>query len=455
MMSEKAMGGGAAIWIKETSVNTKNGKITYCQLMRTEYQKGSSRQRLVLGLGRTDRLDMDAVREMVAAVNQGRTDVLTPQLLPRFPKTWEYGPVALLLHTFETVGLERFCAEDARRAGLPSQAVDALRSLTAYYLLSYQRGTPFFPWLEQYYVPGGGDLGEEAVSQAVKFFLAPEPLSLSSLVQAPQAMARDEWGFSYAVPCQYSFLHGSPPSDALFLLSGSDIPLACRLWETSPPYQMAEMARRSVLVTRAPDLLERRGLRAGNCRFICAAAPEELAALGLDPEAGEAFLREGGEFAPFREYGYRELALGDLRLFVLRSSPGTAPALTPGHREPRDLILTNTQLPAQKILEKFLILDKVLDITHPVYLVEDLQFLSLEYSREEILAFLSQMQFLQLFLCIHMGARLARCRITLDDALAALGGIRCARLEWPGGGILLTTPATPRQQEILQCGGSG
>ena len=104
------------------------------------------------------------------------------------------------------------------------------------------------------------------------------------------------------------------------------------------------------------------------------------------------------------------------------------------------------------MLEKFLILDKVLDITHPVYLTEDLQFLSLSHSQEELFAFLERMQLLQLFLCLYLGARLARCRTTLDDALDTLRGIRCARLEWPGGGVLLTTPATTRQQEILRLG---
>ena len=38
----------------------------------------------------------------------------------------------------------------------------------------------------------------------------------------------------------------------------------------------------------------------------------------------------------------------------------------------------------------------------------------------------------------------------LDDALAALGGLRCVPLRWEGGSVLLTTPADSRQQEILE-----
>ncbi len=446
-------GRGSAIWIKETTVNTKNGPATYCQLMRTEYRKGGgSRQRLVLSLGRSERVDMPALEALVEGVNRGRADVLAPQLLPLFPRTWEYGPAALPLRALEATGLERLWARAARETGAIPQAADALRALTVYYLLSYQRGNPFFPWLEQCYVPGGEGLTEEAVAAAVGLLLD-DALSLEPVVHAGRALAQEDWGFCYGVPCQYGFFQGGPPSDALFLLSAGDVPLTGRLWEGSPEGEMGELVRRSVLVTRSPELMARHGLGPESCRFICAAPPEGLEA--LCPDAGEAaaFLREEGEFAPFREYGYRERELpGGLRLFVVRSGPGPAPALSPQHREPRDLILTNTALPARQVLEKFLILDKVLDITHPVYLTEDLQFLSLSYSQEELFAFLERMQLLQLFLCLYLGARLARCRTTLDDALDILRGIRCARLEWPGGGVLLTTPATPRQQEILRLG---
>ena len=62
---------------------------------------------------------------------------------------------------------------------------------------------------------------------------------------------------------------------------------------------------------------------------------------------------------------------------------------------------------------------------------------------------LGGMQFLQLFLCLYLGRRLSRCGTTLDDALSALGGIRCVPLRWEGGQVLLTTPADSRQQEIL------
>jgi len=103
----------------------------------------------------------------------------------------------------------------------------------------------------------------------------------------------------------------------------------------------------------------------------------------------------------------------------------------------------------EKVLEKLLFLDKVLDIIHPVYLTEDLQFLRLWYSPEEILDILSGMQFFQLFLCLYLGRRLARCRTTLDDALAALGGVPCVPLRWEGGELLLTAPLDPGQGEIL------
>ena len=138
-----------------------------------------------------------------------------------------------------------------------------------------------------------------------------------------------------------------------------------------------------------------------------------------------------------------------MRAVILRSSSGTAAALSQWHREPRELILTNTSLPVERVLEKFLMLDKVIDIVYPVYLTEDLQFLRQRHTSEELWELLGNMQLLQLFLCLYLGRKLARCRTTLDDALAALGGIRCVPLSWQGGGVLLTTPADPSQQEML------
>lgn len=403
----------------------------------------------MLSLGRADRLDMDALREMTAAVSRGETAVLTPWLLSVLPGAREYGPVALLLKAMEELDLPRFCAESAREEGAGPRAVAALTALTAYYLLSYQRGTPFFQWLEQCYVPEREAVDEGSLREAAGLLLRRRSFHPGLTAQRERMREREDWGFAYAVPCQYDFLPEDRPTDALFLLSGEDIPLDCRLWEQTGPEEMGELLRRAVLVTRDPEVMTRQGIRPESCRFLCAVSAPELPAFVEEREGVSAFLREEGEFLPFREYGYRERSFGPLRAVIFRSSSGQAAALTQWNREPRELLLTNTGLPVEKLLEKFLMLDKVLDITHPVYLTEDLQFLRLWYSPEEIVAFLGNMQFLQLFLCLYLGRRLVRCRSTLDDALAALGGIRCVPLKWEGGSVLLTTPATPRQKELL------
>ena len=429
-------------------MRTPNGKVSYCQLMQTQYTGGGkSRQRLVLSLGRAERLDMDALREMAEQVSAGERAVLTPWLLSVLPGVLEYGPVSLLLRALEGLDFSRFCGEAAQKAGAPPQAVEALTALTAYYLLSYQRGTPFFQWLGQCYVPGRSGVTEDSLREAAGLLLANRHLHPGLAAQAARAMGGEDWGFCYALPCQYDFLPEDRPTDALFLLSGEDVPLDSCLWEGEA--EKAELAARSVILARDPALLSRHGLGPENSRFICATPPGTLPPFVEEEGELTAFLREEGEFLAFREYGYREKRFGQVRAVILRSSSGQAAALTQWHKEPRELILTNTALPVEKVLEKFLILDKVLDITHPVYLTEDLQFLRLGRGRGEVLALLEKMQFLQLFLCLYLGRRLARCRTTLDDALAALGGVSCVPLRWEGGELLLTAPLDPRQGEIL------
>ena len=97
---------------------------------------------------------------MAAQITQGKTDVLTPWLLSVLPGVREYGPVSLLLQAMESLTLPRFWEEAAQKAGAGAGAVEALTALTAYYLLSYQRGTPFFHWMDQCYVPCREQLGE-------------------------------------------------------------------------------------------------------------------------------------------------------------------------------------------------------------------------------------------------------------------------------------------------------
>lgn len=435
--------------------NARGKQVRYCQLIQTQYTgQGSSRQRLVLSLGRADRLDREALQQMAAAITRGETAVLTPWLLSVLPGGKEYGPVALLLRAMEGLDLPRFWREAIRQRGAGEGAMEALTALTAYYLLSYQRGTPFFHWLEQCYVPGREKLGEESLREGAGLLLGRRHFHPGLAAQAVRAMEGESWGFSFAVPCQYDFLPEDRSWDALFLLSRENVPLDCGLWGHSDPERLEEMARRSVLLTREPELMERHGLGVENCRFICSCSTGEPPAFAGDPGEIAAFTREEGEFLPFREYGYRERSFGKLRAVVLRSSSGPAAALTQWRKEPRELILTNTSLPVEQVLEKLLLLDKVLDIIHPVYLMEDLQFLRLWYSPGEILEILNGMQFLQLFLCLYLGRRLGRCHTTLDDALAALGGIRCVPLSWEGGSVLLTTPTSPNQQEILNSVGA-
>lgn len=436
--------------MKESSAKSGGRKVTYCQLMQTEYVPGGgSRQRLVQSLGRADRLDLDALRRMAARVTAGETAVLTPELLAVLPESREYGPVSLLLQALDSLDLPRCWREQCRRSRFSPAAAGALTALTAYYLLSYQRGTPFFQWLGQCHVPGAEAVTRPALREALLLLREDRCIHPGLESRAERAFAGEEWGFAYAVPCQYDFLPEDRPADALFLLSGEDVPLCCRLWERTAPGEMAALAARSVLLTRDPGLLLRQGLTADRCRFVCAASPGELAAFGDGDGAFAAFLREEGEFLPFREYGYRERAFGPVRAVILRSSSGPAAALSQWHREPRELILTNTALPVERVLEKFLMLDKVLDILHPVYLTEDLQFLREELGAGELPELLSRMQLLQLFLCLYLGRRLGRCHTTLDDALPALAGIRCVPLRWQGGSVLLTTPPDGRQQEIL------
>ena len=111
-------------------MNTKNGPAVYCQLMRTEYRDGKARQKVVLSLGRTEKVDLPALERLVERVNQGRSGALEPSLEPLFPGVREYGPSALLLHALDVTGLERLWAGAARARKAPLRWVDALRALS-------------------------------------------------------------------------------------------------------------------------------------------------------------------------------------------------------------------------------------------------------------------------------------------------------------------------------------
>ncbi len=146
-------------------------------------------------------------------------------------------------------------------------------------------------------------------------------------------MGGEDWGFCYALPCQYDFLPEDRPVDAFFLLSGEDVPLDCCLWENAPAEKRRGLLERSVLLTRSPELMARQGLGPENCRFVCAAAPGELSLFGADDGEIAAFLREEGEFLPFREYGWRERRFGPGRC-CCAPPPARPPPSPSGTRSP-------------------------------------------------------------------------------------------------------------------------
>ena len=49
------------MWIKRTTVNTKNGKKVYLQLVRSVWEDGKPKHRIIANLGREDKVRADVV----------------------------------------------------------------------------------------------------------------------------------------------------------------------------------------------------------------------------------------------------------------------------------------------------------------------------------------------------------------------------------------------------------
>lgn len=427
------------MWIKRT----RSGGATYLQLMKTEYLNGKPRQKMIYSLGKEGDVDMEKARALAHAISNDAYDFVDSEALSLLP-TKKYGEALVLMKLFEITSMRRFISDAARAMGLEEADVDALFALTAYYFLKLPHYQNFARWKEDYYLPNAWNVTEATLQRALQLMAQVHVFNPGLKTIWARARAAETPVFVYGFAGRYDFL----PEDTaytFFWVGRQDVPLN---YQVTTKKRMVDCLWKTDILIGDFDVLQPFSAKEKQ-PYVLKVSPADLQKTFAQPKAAAAFYKGNGTYLPFREYGYREGVFEGKRVILLRLGAGEAPELDAWHREPRDVIVTNTELPVETLLQKYLAAETLQDIIYMVDFPEDLSFLKRQNPTEDLMQFIGHIQFLELFLYRFLEKKMAHHDLSVEDALAVLGEIRIANITYGNNSKLLHSAYSTRQQDIL------
>jgi hypothetical protein len=158
------------------------------------------------------------------------------------------------------------------------------------------------------------------------------------------------------------------------------------------------------------------------------------------------FVQSGGEFLPCNDIGYMETTREDKRIILVRPSPGFSPPISPAHKEPRDIIITNSDVTTQTILELFDDAFKLQDNFLNLYCPKDLELMR---EKETLLAVLSNLSLLKIVFTNTLENRLADSGIDAAYAIECVKDIKIVEIRDNNTTRQFHTQLTKEQSDIL------
>jgi hypothetical protein len=416
------------MWLKRTQVKTKNGPRYYLQVAKSINDCGRTRHKVIANLGREDKIEREVAVSLVKSLNSGTYDSLEQKEIALL-KGKKYGETALLENAFEITGMKRFFTDISNYKGMTSLVVDGIFSLLAYFTFNQSANTSFYQWLKLNYVPNGDKLNDSILAKAIILIKNTEIIR-KGLVSVMEKSNMDSTArYNYVSLCTSNNIPiFSQEAVAFITTSENNMPMDFNIYTRGSIKYKSCLNDSNFFISGSGNInliKDHYTIYGTKHNYIYGITIKDLSFFFSDWNSVKAFVQSEGEFLPYNDIGYMETTWEDKHIVLVRPSPGFSPPISPAHKEPRDIIITNSDATAQTILELFDETFRLQDNFLNLYCPKDLKLMK---EKETLLAVLSNLSLLKIVFTNTLEKRFADSGIDVAYAIECVKDIKIVEI---------------------------
>lgn len=445
------------MWIKRTTVNTKNGKKVYLQLVRSVWEDGKPKHRIIANLGREDKVRADVVDSLLKSLKRfGTHDSLDPNEIELLD-TKNYGVVYVLHRVAQISGLSRFLHDISIAHDIKTTSVSPILALVYFLeMVELRCSTEFKQWLNGCHMPWLDKFSFDDILVGLELVknrcLICKGISmLHSKIDDSDNNRR----LNYVMSSRVYSLSKIPKLMHVVLTTQSDFnPISISTISNASLDSRPQSAKDNVFILDEDDIPQKllEYVIQGQHEFIFKSSNQEtLEKLGMDSKRHKKIVHEGGVFEECEEIGYREISHGHLRYVVLRPYPGRAPKLSGDVKEPRELLVVKSNMPIQSALKAYIRIGNLQNSFYSMQMPVDL-IDSLMEPVDKILDIFITLKFIGIFLEFSLERALhsAYLDLTAQQALLEMSNMRIAEILTGKSSKYYHTVLNDTQKSILK-----
>lgn len=414
------------MWIKKTTVKTQKGNYTYIQLVQSTSVKGKSRHKVIANLGRMDRLDMETVEALVASVSSGTYDSLKMGEISLLPVK-RYGGVLLLKYLFEETGIRRLLVDIANYKNLDLSTVDAVFALVAYYSTNHDESMRFDDWIREVHVPNSENVNKQSIRASAALLNDTTIIceSLASVVNTDSSLK-----YNYVNLCMNKNIKNIPENVVVSALTTEDMtPVNFKILKFPAFNQYDIFSDSDVIICDNLEILKAcRNFEACAIKYIYKLKKEEASFFFQDAGRVGDFVSSGGYFTVHGDIGYKSQLFEGKQIIVIRPAGGYVDELLQSVREPRDVLVTNLDAGARKILDLYFHTEKIQNYFYTIFLPTDLDYLYAQMSNDLLCHMILNIYFLSFLFSDTIEKRAAPLGLSTEDVFNELDDIVSAKI---------------------------
>jgi len=439
------------MWIKRTKSVSGGVPVTYLQLIKTIYENGKSRQVVVANLGREEKVDYERACKLAKAMEDDKYLYLPKDLLELLPMK-KYGETFLLYKIFDMTSMRRFLENLASYKALPQSSVTAIFAICAYY--AFDSRNDFFHFLSKYFIYNSDRITKDTIIDAFRLLKGTPYVHPGIISNYFYLKENDDFRLIYIVSTHVSrALSESGNGIATIMTDQRGIPLHYNFSDSKLKELNFSDNANIVHVFNDLDICYIEKINVHKHRFIAKTGIRELMKLFPNYDINE-LVNQEALFTSYKDVGIKVLKIDDFHVIFIRPKAGLAPIYSKESGEVRDILITNTKLSFEDVMNFYERIYDIEEIFYDVALPNDLLFLTNYFSRKEIIEMLSHILFMRLFLEQQLTDKLCPqgvLHFTASDAYEICEDMLILELEYCGRYQYIHSILSDEQVKVLDC----